>query len=91
MALSCLATVLLLDLLAVCVVLHERLHHDAGQADHQCAVTLFSHGKAHFSPSPEAVQKPGASVAVSSIARVFLAAAVKYALLPSRAPPFLPA
>ena len=37
--------VLLLNLLAADPSLHEWFHHDAGQADHQCVVALFAHGK----------------------------------------------
>jgi len=39
------ALVLLLDAMAVCPALHESFHHDANEPDHQCAVTLFSHGQ----------------------------------------------
>ena len=37
--------VLLLNLLAVSPGLHERLHPDAGEHGHECAVTLFAHGQ----------------------------------------------
>jgi hypothetical protein len=39
------ALVLLLNALAASPKLHELLHPDAGQAQHQCAVTLFAHGQ----------------------------------------------
>jgi len=39
------ALVLLLDAMAACPELHELIHHDAGQPEHQCAVTLFAHGQ----------------------------------------------
>jgi hypothetical protein len=38
------AVVLMLDALAACPELHERLHPDAGEHGHECAVTLFAHG-----------------------------------------------
>ena len=38
------ALVLLLDAMAVSPALHELTHADAGQASHQCVVTLFAHG-----------------------------------------------
>jgi hypothetical protein len=38
--------VLLLDAMAACPALHEMIHHDAGKEDHECAVTMFAHGKA---------------------------------------------
>lgn len=37
------ALVLLLTILAGSPQAHERLHADAGQAEHECAVTMFSH------------------------------------------------
>ena len=37
--------VLLLNLLAASPSLHERFHADAGNSEHQCAVTLFAHGQ----------------------------------------------
>jgi hypothetical protein len=41
---GCVALVVLLAVLAASPALHEWLHHDAGGADHECAVTLFQHG-----------------------------------------------
>jgi hypothetical protein len=41
---GCAALVVLLAVLAASPALHEWLHHDAGAADHECAVTLFQHG-----------------------------------------------
>ena len=38
------ALVLVLNALAVCPALHERLHPDAHEHGHECAVTLFAHG-----------------------------------------------
>jgi len=38
------ALVLLLAVLATNPSAHEWFHHDAGHADHECAVTLFAHG-----------------------------------------------
>ena len=37
--------VLLLDAMAACPSLHELLHKDANRPDHECAVTMFAHGK----------------------------------------------
>lgn len=38
------ATILLLTVLAVSPGAHVRLHADAADADHACAITLFAHG-----------------------------------------------
>jgi len=37
--------VLLLDAMAACPALHELIHKDADKAGHECAVTMFAHGK----------------------------------------------
>jgi hypothetical protein len=37
--------VLLLDAMAACPALHKMIHKDAGKEDHDCAVTMFAHGK----------------------------------------------
>ena len=37
--------VIALNLLAASPTLHERLHGDAREASHQCAITLFAHGQ----------------------------------------------
>jgi len=37
--------VLLLNAMAASPALHQLIHHDAGTANHQCAVTLFALGK----------------------------------------------
>ena len=37
--------VLLLDAMAACPSLHELIHKDANEHGHECAVTMFAHGK----------------------------------------------
>ena len=37
--------VLLLLAMAASPALHERIHHDADQPGHECAVTMFAHGQ----------------------------------------------
>jgi hypothetical protein len=44
-ALLLVGMVLLLDAMAACPALHELIHKDAGKPDHECAVTMFAHGK----------------------------------------------
>ena len=46
-AISCLLVclILLLDAMAACPTLHELIHKDAAKAGHECAVTIFTHGK----------------------------------------------
>ena len=45
MAAMLVLVVLALNLLAASPTLHERLHSDAREAGHQCAITLFAHGQ----------------------------------------------
>ena len=44
LAVFCALTVWMLGLLAASPVLHAALHADADQSEHDCAITLFSHG-----------------------------------------------
>ena len=37
--------ILLLDAMAACPALHELIHKDADKPGHECAVTMFAHGK----------------------------------------------
>ena len=37
--------ILFLDAMAACPALHELIHKDADKANHDCAVTMFAHGK----------------------------------------------
>jgi hypothetical protein len=47
-----LASWLFTTAMAACPALHQYFHHDAGSADHSCAVTLFTHGQ--FMPADTA-------------------------------------
>jgi len=47
----CLVLFLFLQLLAASPELHRYVHHDASQADHQCAVTLLSQGNVVHAPT----------------------------------------
>ena len=44
-ALLLVGVVLLLDAMAACHSLHEWIHNDADKPGHECAVTMFAHGK----------------------------------------------
>jgi hypothetical protein len=88
-SLLCLASLLLLTALAASPALHEHIHHDAAKTDHECAVTLFAHGKIDFTSStPVVVLIPGFEVE-ASLPRVAVLVAADYQLLPGRAPPLL--
>jgi len=44
-ALVLVGMILFLDAMAACPALHELIHHDADKPGHECAVTMFMHGK----------------------------------------------
>ena len=54
--------VLLLDAMAACHDLHEWVHKDADQPGHECAVTMFAHGKVDAATVDVAVIVPAAPV-----------------------------
>jgi hypothetical protein len=91
------ASVLLLSLflfvqtLAVSPALHSWFHHDAADADHECAVTLFCHGQVEAaSTAPMVFCHPTRFIFTGTVPNpVFVS--VDVVLLPSRGPPVSPA
>ena len=79
--------VLLLNLLAASPSLHERLHPDAGQSDHQCAVTMFAHGQVDSSTVDVAMPVPTATIEFSPQILASVPAALVATLPPGRGPP----
>jgi len=80
--------VLTLSVLAASPQLHEWLHPDAGQPEHECAITLFHHG----------VTQPVAGIVLAVMPLLLVARAAlvpagpdlvapRYRLSPGRAPP----
>jgi len=53
--------ILLLDAMAACHELHEKIHKDADEHSHDCAVTMFAHGKVESAT----VDVPVAAVVIS--------------------------
>ncbi len=82
------ALVLLLTVLAVSPSLHARLHADAGQADHECVITLFQQGVIPETAALVLVVAPLIPVvlAAAALPRLRLAPA-RCRLPPGRAPP----
>ena len=79
--------VLLLDAMAACPALHELIHADANKAGHECAITMFAHGKVEaatvdISSAPVIVPVEPAPLIEFSI----LGTAIEY-LPQGRAPP----
>jgi len=79
--------VLLLNVLAAAPHLHEWFHADAGQARHQCAVTLFADGHLTLAAGPVVCPLPGACAAFSVPPPVFVCLSVFDNLPPGRGPP----
>jgi hypothetical protein len=83
--------ILLLNLLAADPSLHEWFHHDAGQADHQCAVTVFAHGKVESATIEVPVSVPITFVeSLPTVEFSIFSPAIEH-LPAGRAPPVLPA
>jgi hypothetical protein len=75
-------------LVAASPILHLWLHPDAGQPDHECAVTLFAHGAIQSCTAVVLVVIPLLRV----VGRIFVPAgpdlvSPRYRLCPGRAPP----
>ena len=87
---GCAALVVLLAVLAASPALHEWLHHDAGAAAHECAVTLFQHGA---DPAVAAVAVVATAWTVVALAAVASTGPDlerrRYWLPPGNAPPAL--
>jgi hypothetical protein len=83
--------ILFLDAMAVCPTLHELIHHDADQAGHECAVTMFAKGKVESATVD--VLLPVPTVTIETERRIeFLVFSTAIENLPQgRAPPALPA
>ncbi len=80
-----------LQALAAFPALHALVHPDACDPDHECAVTLFSHGQVDASPAAAPVFcAPERLIFSQSLPRIiFVSADIR--LLPGRGPPASPA
>jgi hypothetical protein len=87
LAAFCLGLFLALYSMAAIPALHERVHGDASDPAHQCAVTFFSHGQVHCASTAVECRQPAPLLLSNepAPAPVFLSADVR--LLPSRGPP----
>jgi hypothetical protein len=88
MAVFCALAVWMLGLLAVSPQLHAALHGDADQADHTCAVTLFSHGVETATVDAGPASAPGLFlIGKCALAPALPVAAPHYRLPPGCGPP----
>ena len=81
--------VLLLNAMAAAPALHALLHRDADKADHQCAVTLFAHGKLEAATPVVPMVVPSAAVAAVFRLELSVSDTTVELLPPGRAPPVL--
>jgi hypothetical protein len=54
--------ILLLNAMAACPALHELIHKDADKPGHECAVTMFAHGKVESATVETPAILPTASI-----------------------------
>ena len=54
--------ILFLDAMAACPALHELIHKNADKAGHECAVTMFAHGKVESATVEVPAIIPAASI-----------------------------
>lgn len=79
-----------LSLLATCPALHELIHPDACDPDHECAITLFSHGQVHQAVTAVPIVQRSEPVAVFiQTWREVSLVSTDVPLLPGRDPPSL--
>jgi hypothetical protein len=82
------AMVLFLAALAASPSLHEWLHHDANEPNHDCAVTLFVHGQVSATTIVPVMAVVAALFGgVALLAKTFDLASADYRFSLSRAPP----
>ena len=83
--------VLLLNAMAASPSLHEWFHHDTSQPEHQCAVTMFAHGKVDSASVEVPISAPLNFIeAVPSVCTSVFSPVIEN-LPAGRAPPVLPA
>lgn len=83
----CVGLFLLVQAMAASPALHLLIHPDAADQNHQCAVTLFTHGQACFSDTQTApvLAPPIVSLRQMPAPARFVSIEVRY--LPCRGPP----
>jgi hypothetical protein len=83
----CLFLFLLVQTMATAPAFHEWVHHDAHEAGHECAVTLFLNGQVHSPTTDVEVIKRLPVLVSPAPARHVDFVSVDVRLLPSRGPP----
>jgi hypothetical protein len=81
--------ILLLNAMAACPALHEMIHKDAGKADHDCAVTMFAHGKVDSAACDVPVAAPANPIETTPVFVISVFSTAIENLPQGRAPPLL--
>ena len=79
--------ILFLDAMAACPALHELIHKDADKAGHECAVTMFAHGKVESATVEVPAIVPAASIESAPQIEFSVFSTTIDNLPPGRAPP----
>jgi len=79
--------VLLLNAMAACTSLHEKIHKDADQPGHECAVTMFAHGKVDAATVDVSVVFSADRIEAAPPVHFCLFSSATKNLPPGRAPP----
>jgi hypothetical protein len=79
--------ILFLDAMAACPALHELIHKDADKPGHECAVTMFAHGKVESATVEVPAIVPAASVEAAPQIEFSIFSTVIENLPQGRAPP----
>ena len=85
--LFCLALVVAVYAMAAVPAWHQRVHHDANDPSHQCAVTLFLGGQVHCPGAHVQVIRPLPVLVSPAPARCADSLSADVPLLPGRGPP----
>jgi hypothetical protein len=76
-----------LQAMVVFPALHAMVHHDAGDPDHECAVTLFCHGNVEAATTAVPVFCAPAGIIFSQPRPETIFVSPDFRLLPGRGPP----
>jgi hypothetical protein len=83
--------IVFLDAMAACPALHELIHHDADKPGHECAVTMFAHGKLVSAAVDVPLSVPTVSIETEPRVEFSVFSTAIENLPQGRAPPALPA
>ena len=81
---------LLLQVMVVFPAFHALIHSDAADSNHNCAVTLFTHGQVHGADAAVPVLRPEPAALFIQSPREAGLVSTDVRLLPGRGPPCLP-